>query len=106
LRAIVEGRYPEGTEDYITEVVAAVLDADAVEGGRLVHEVLRTLYKIEIDGDARVRTQQEYPDRVAGQSLVDMEVRTPTDVVCLLLVDNLVTNGIVITGCSGNRSKG
>ena len=72
-----------GREDYITEVVAAALAADADVGGTLVHSILRDLFEIKIEGSARVLTQTEYDSKGAGVSRIDMEVRTEQDVVFL-----------------------
>lgn len=72
-----------GREDYVTEVVAAVLRADSEAGGDLCAHVVRTLFGIELQGRPVVRTQTPYPDREAGVSHIDLEVRTERDVVFL-----------------------
>lgn len=74
-----------GHEDFVTEALASVLHADKALARHFLSSLVPT--KICEDENILVGTQTSYPATVAGESLIDLELRTDS---ILLFVENKI----------------
>jgi hypothetical protein len=75
----------EGHEDFVTEALASVLHADEALARHFLSSLTPT--NVREDENILVETQTSYPATVAGESLIDLELRTDSIV---LFVENKI----------------